>query len=508
MSRRKSQFMLQWGIAMRLRQLKHLATFRHFAGTCVCLLGALTTSASYGELIYTQDFEGDASGYTLEDPGYEPLDPINGWSPGIWGLNTQGSQIGLVSSAPANRAAIAWNHDPVIISDDFTDEALSVWVSLADWSMGIANPADRAGKRITFFPGYQNEAVGAVHDAFVAAGYADANITEAPLDIDIMPGDADLVIHSSELASTVFSTLPIPVISFSASDHDDTAIAGLGQVLNFTDPVTFTVPAAMRNHPALGGNGTDGVIEWTNTGIPLQGIGKTHRGGQTLAELEDPNTGEFAPGIFIVPEGSPLLGAWNPTPQGSQYIVGSALNKFGDALDRVLELRPVDVSGKTDVKVAIALAATAADFEGGDYLRIDVDPTNSGNFQPLAELFGVDDATSPCYKGLATADESICLADDFNDYVFDIPSGATNMVLRFTGLTTWGNEIFAIDNVRVFTGQLAATGDFNQNGQFDAEDLELLGAAQRAGDAAFDLTGDGMTNGDDRLYWVHELKKT
>ena len=82
------------------------------------------------------------------------------------------------------------------------------------------------------------------------------------------------------------------------------------------------------------------------------------------------------------------------------------------------------------------------------------------------------------------------------------------MVLRFTGLTTWGNEIFAIDNVRVFTGQLAATGDFNQNGQFDAEDLELLGAAQRAGDAAFDLTGDGMTNGDDRLYWVHELKKT
>ena len=69
----------------------------------MAVLGVLVTSNCFAEIIYTENFEGDASGYTLEDPGCEPLDPINGWSPGIWGLNTMGPKIGLVANAPANR---------------------------------------------------------------------------------------------------------------------------------------------------------------------------------------------------------------------------------------------------------------------------------------------------------------------------------------------------------------------------------------------------------------------
>ena len=183
---------------------------------------------------------------------------------------------------------------------------------------------------------------------------------------------------------------------------------------------------------------------------------------------------------------APLLGAFNPDPEGDHYIVGSALNKHGDTLERILELDPVDVSGKTDVKLTVALAATAADFENSDYLIIEADPDGNGPAAAviLEEFYGVDEAHDPtndsgCLKGLSNGFEpgavgDICLpADVFGNYTFDVPDGATDLVVRFRLINTWGNEIIGIDNIRIHVGELVS-GDFNGDGMLDASDIDDL----------------------------------
>lgn len=54
------------------------------------------------------------------------------------------------------------------------------------------------------------------------------------------------------------------------------------------------------------------------------------------------------------------------------------------------------------------------------------------------------------------------------------------------------------------------SGDFNGNGQLDAGDIDLLHAEIRAGtnDLAFDVTGDGSVDQNDRNFWVVDLANT
>ncbi len=470
-----------------------------------------STHRADAQLIYRENFEGDGSGYTIDTPEYVEQTPENGWSPGIWGLNTQGSQIGLAANAPAKRAAILWNHESSITGDTFTSESLDVWLSLTDWSLGITNPADRASKRIAIVPSYATEAVAAVQQRLVQGGYSASKITEQADYLSISPSNTDLAIFSSETSVTL-PGLAVPIISFRSETHDDNAIAGIGAALDFPDAVDLAVPVAQRNHPALGTSGADGVIRWTTGPARLEGIGITHNGGKTLAEVENPVTGDRSPALFVIEKGSPLLGAFNPTPEGRQYIVGSALNKFGSMGERVLELKPVNVAGKSDVKVTVALASVTSDFETGDYMILEVDPDGSGpaGVTSLVEFYGVDNPASACHKGLSNDNGmpgSICLKPEFTDHTFNVPAGATNLVFRMRGLSTWGNEIFAIDNIRIHSGKLVS-GDFNSNGNLDVGDLDLLADAQITNNKAYDLTGDGQTNFDDRLSWVRDLKKT
>ena len=53
-------------------------------------------------------------------------------------------------------------------------------------------------------------------------------------------------------------------------------------------------------------------------------------------------------------------------------------------------------------------------------------------------------------------------------------------------------------------------GDFNNNGVYDAEDIDLLSgaASQGTNPAAFDLTNDGLVNEDDRIEWVTGFANT
>ena len=56
----------------------------------------------------------------------------------------------------------------------------------------------------------------------------------------------------------------------------------------------------------------------------------------------------------------------------------------------------------------------------------------------------------------------------------------------------------------------ADAGDFNGDGLLGVDDIDALSEVVRNGtnDLAFDLSGNGFVNGDDRTIWVHQLKHT
>lgn len=186
-----------------------------------------------------------------------------------------------------------------------------------------------------------------------------------------------------------------------------------------------------------------------------------------------------------VPTGAPderkvpllaLLNGPNDTPPGSVYgggpftgfegrgfFAGAALNKFdvdGTGNPKTLTLRPIDVTGKKDLKLTIACAATFLDFETSDYLEVHIDPHNTGNFTQLirftaptgADKFFDDRSTRPVgYTQLGLA---------FQDITYDLPAGATQLVIQIRALTTWFNEIVGFDNIRVTAGAVQP-GRFN-----------------------------------------------
>ena len=59
-------------------------------------------------------------------------------------------------------------------------------------------------------------------------------------------------------------------------------------------------------------------------------------------------------------------------------------------------------------------------------------------------------------------------------------------------------------------GMKPLAGDWNGNGELDAEDIDLLSQAVREGndDLRFDLNGDQLVDWDDHEFWVHESKWT
>lgn len=59
-------------------------------------------------------------------------------------------------------------------------------------------------------------------------------------------------------------------------------------------------------------------------------------------------------------------------------------------------------------------------------------------------------------------------------------------------------------------GAAGVLGDFNNNGQLDAADINSLSAQVRAGsnNASFDVNNDQLVNDTDREVWVNQLKKT
>ena len=164
------------------------------------------------------------------------------------------------------------------------------------------------------------------------------------------------------------------------------------------------------------------------------------------------------------PPGSVFGGGPFTGQNGSRFFAGAGMNKWTvpDTGDRYLTLRPVNVAGKQNLKLTIALAGTFLDFErsaltrgSADYIEVAIDPDAAGPqaFERLMFFTAptgtdkfVDDATtrpsSPTRLGL-----------EFKDVTYDIPAGATDLVVEVRTISTFWNEIFAFDNIRITAGE-------------------------------------------------------
>jgi hypothetical protein len=79
-------------------------------------------------------------------------------------------------------------------------------------------------------------------------------------------------------------------------------------------------------------------------------------------------------------------------------------------------------------------------------------------------------------------------------------------------LFKWSDPLVVNANVTFnrfsLTGVSDLRGDFDQNGELNIADLDLLASAVRDNDVSFDLNGDGLTSVKDIAYWVHDLRGT
>jgi hypothetical protein len=228
--------------------------------------------------------------------------------------------------------------------------------------------------------------------------------------------------------------LEVSVANVAAPVPDDALDSGFWEVLGAagaTSPVKLQGAADVTGYIAAGPN----VI----VPEPL------------VVLLNGPN--DTPPGAFY--DGGRIFGF-----EGTGFFGASGLNKWAYPAGqtyRSLQLRPVDVAGKRNVKLTVALAATTVDFETSDFLNIVVYTNGvSGNPTTLANFHGVQDAVQPW---MADQNENFVrrLTRQFADFTYDIPPSATQLVVEFRVATTWWTEIAAIDNVRITEGATQIT---------------------------------------------------
>jgi hypothetical protein len=160
------------------------------------------------------------------------------------------------------------------------------------------------------------------------------------------------------------------------------------------------------------------------------------------------------PGAFY--GGGPFIGF-----EGTGFFAGSGMNKFpyqNDTPPRSLTLRSVNVTGKKDVKLTVALAAAQIDFENdaNDYLDLKI-YTNGAGSTPitLAHFNGVETGRQPWLADDLHANQRR-LTREFADFTYNVPASATDLIVQFEAGSSWWNEILAFDNVRITEGAVLA----------------------------------------------------
>ena len=201
----------------------------------------------------------------------------------------------------------------------------------------------------------------------------------------------------------------------------------------------------------LGTAGSTAAVQLTGTTIATGYIAtgaNTETKEPLIVLMNGPS--DTPPGAFY--GGGPFIGF-----EGTGYFAGSAMNKFpyqNDTPPRSLTLRSVNVTGKKDVKLTVALAAAQIDFEndGNDYIDIKI-YTNGVGSTPitLAHFNGVETGRQPWLADDLHANQRR-LTREFADFTYSVPATATDLIVQFVAGSSWWNEILAFDNVRITEG--------------------------------------------------------
>jgi len=477
---------------MRFYQSRLLSLRKSLWGTALCLAAMTTVFAcnrADGQVIHQEGFndDGDGSRYTMTRRGQL----VGGDGPGAWDHSFLVDAIGLATKSPEKRAAILWTD--AATEEDFTDDSLKIWDNLIDYMLDGKEEAT---------VGFMLDATSNTAD-FLSTRLEDNghSIYEFLTDPVADAPELDLVIHTSggnPPSPTDFVDYPVPLITYNAGNHDDTAISNIGAVTT-GGPTSVSIVEANRDHPVLAGISDGSEISWIDDFIdeePLQGIGgAVPAGSTTLATYVDPETELVFPALLLIEKDADLLGAFAPIPEGAGYIVGGDLNldvETGTDTDEpaTLTINPIDLTGLAGVKLSIDLAATTVDFEPADYLRISYATSeNAEEFTVLSEFNGLDDSSSPNHKSLVDPNLGALQADEFTTFTFDVPDEVDNLTVKFEAWSSFPNEVLGIDNLVVFVPGSCnpdTLGDLDGNGTVEFADFLTL--SQNFGSAVEDHT--------------------
>lgn len=465
----------------------HGGIFRH-ATQCITAIVAASW-VSHAEVIYTENFnsEGEGTRYTVEGRGFVPKNgqvvPVPAGT-SYWGRNVdvlaKGEVVGVPFPSPARRVTMLFNHglDPAFL----TPEGKKLIDGVIQWL------TDGKQKMVVMFSNPAGaESLGDQYlvSSLTAAGHTviDDDVAGFPVLADIITAKkVDMIINSSTGGDPIrLANAAVPLLCFASDLAGDMLLATRALSDSTFDPGDVKIAAS--SHPIAAG--LPATFKFVTDAQPFDTVGLGLPPGSiavaTYQVTDAEGVATTHPFVVATEKGVQLLGGLINGMEGTGFWAGADLNepnistppddpaRTGQLAGRALTLNPVDVTGKTDLKLTLALAGTEVDFDGpggDDYLSIKVDLNNTGEYVELAR-YGAPSGTEKflveMIKGgdgmggppeLVLPDRTKRVSITAKDFTYDIPAGATKLVVRFEALCTFWNEIMAFDNIRIHSGPL------------------------------------------------------
>ena len=445
------------------------------------LLLATTSQRSSAELLYTENFNtnGDGIRYTTRGTGVVLLTVEGNQEPAYWNRSTEvtnlGEIIGVVVPAAGRRAVLLFQS--AVPATVLTPEALMLIDNTVKWL------TRNTQGNVIISPSASGEADVLLSQRLTTAGYTVAG-DNVGAGLPSASTVALTIATSGTIPPTRFTRYGAPLLDFNGPNHDDLLTSSIGQSNLLFDPGDVTIVDAV--HPIAAG--LPGTFRFVTQAVGLDTVGTTlPESARVIATYQylNPDTGqmETRPLLAVIEKGDPLLGGAFKGFEGTGFWAGADMNEPTISPDsccvapedpRQLTLNPVNVAGKQDVRITVALAATDIDFENSDFLRIMIDPDGPGP----AAFTQLVNFTTPTASDKFFADNAgnNRLSVVFKDVSYSVPDGATQLVVRFEAASTFFNEVVGIDNVRIHTGALPTTSP-------------TIGFARQGADLTIEFTG-------------------
>jgi len=167
--------------------------------------------------------------------------------PAYWAHNfdVPNSFVGVPGPTPARRAIVAW--DATITADAVSPQMQSVLTGTFNWLL-----YNKANAKVVVLPNIA--AAQYFADFLTAAGH-----TVSDFDTSVAVTNFDLAVYAPGGDSSQVATVNVPVLTFSATDHDDLLVSTIGSTATFeAGPVTMLTQC----HHEAGGQ-TGGCTELT-----------------------------------------------------------------------------------------------------------------------------------------------------------------------------------------------------------------------------------------------------